>query len=175
MWKKKAISKFISPPIDRRNKHMSRRYHQKSPKLLNDYDDSTWSKMLQLGRCKVLSTKDEKLSRRRLQSFARRKEMVREKKWFPNADRTGAPSVTVDIKILDVLRVLCPFYWKIMSFGSDRFLKFMTVINICNILEHSKYFALHGMWRKCTLWISIQRVKGFTMGIVMVSYMWLVC
>ena len=31
------------------------------------------------------------------------------------------------------------------------------------------------VWLKCTLWISVQSVKGWTKGIVMVSYMWLVC
>ena len=144
LWKKKLISQFVSPLTVRCNKHMSRSYHQKSPKLLNDYDDSTWSKMLQLGRCKVLLTKDGKLFRRLLLSFVRRKETVRERKWFPNADRTGAPSATVDIKILGVLVVLCPFYWEIISLGSDRFSIVMTVINICNILEYSKSFALHG-------------------------------
>ena len=40
VWKKKAISKFISP-TDSRNKRMSKRYHQRSPKLLNDCDEST--------------------------------------------------------------------------------------------------------------------------------------
>ena len=57
---------------------------------------------------------------------------------------TGAPSATVDIKILGVLRVLCPFYWELISLGLDRFSIVMTVINICNILEYSKSFASHG-------------------------------
>ena len=37
------------------------------------------------------------------------------------------------------------------------------------------YFISLVLWFKCTLWISVQRVKGWTMVIVMVSYMWLVC
>ena len=31
------------------------------------------------------------------------------------------------------------------------------------------------LWLKCTLWISVQSVNGWTKGIVIVSYMWLVC
>ena len=56
--KKKAASKFS---CFNNNKHRKRRYIQRSPKVLKNYQESNWAQMLQLGRCQDPSSKDGKL------------------------------------------------------------------------------------------------------------------
>ena len=106
--KKKAASKFSC--FNSNNKHRKRRYIQRSPKVLKNYQESNWAQMLQLGRCQDPSSKDGKLFRRRFRIpyplFLEIVEVVRIKNWFPEVDCTGAPSAPLELKILGVLRVL---------------------------------------------------------------------
>ena len=102
MRKKKAVKSI--------QQYRKRRYIPRTPKVLKKYQESNWSKMLQLGRCQDPSSKDGELFRRRFRIpyplFLEIVEVVRNKNWFPEVDCTGAPSAPLELKILGVLRVL---------------------------------------------------------------------
>ena len=97
MWFRKKVAMRKKKAVKSIQQYRKRRYIPRTPKVLKKYQESNWSKMLQLGRCQDPSSKDGKLFRRRFRIpyplFLEIVEVVRNKNWFPEVDCTGAPSV----------------------------------------------------------------------------------
>ena len=101
MWFRKKVATRKKKAVKSIQQYRKRRYIPRTPKVLKKYQESNWSKMLQLGRCQDPSSKDGKLFRRRFRIpyplFLEIVEVVRNKNWFPEVDCTGAPSVPLEL------------------------------------------------------------------------------